>query len=106
MLPIAPGEGGRQFVTELTKASTKQNEPKRLKTLAINELAHEVEKQTQASYQPWYQSLTAILAPILKEFVWIASALLRIRGCGPALVAAQAWEGLPAKPGCPLESMG
>ncbi len=57
----------------------KPNKPNRLKTLVINELAHEAEKQTQARYQPWYQSLTAILAPILKKFVWIASALLRIR---------------------------
>ncbi len=28
------------------------NKPKRLKTLVINELAHETEKQTQATYQP------------------------------------------------------
>ncbi len=60
--------------------------------LVINELAREAEKQTQARYQPWYQSLTAILAPILKKFVWIASALLRIGGYCPALAAAQAWE--------------
>ncbi len=90
-------------VAELTKASTKPNEPKRLKTLVINELPHGAEKQTQARYEPRYQSLTTISAPILKKFVWIASALLRIRGCGPALAAAQTWEGLPPKPRCPLE---
>ncbi len=55
------------------------NKPKRLKTLVINELAHETEKQTQARYQPCYQLLTAILAPILKKYEWFAPALLRIR---------------------------
>ncbi len=64
----------------------KPNKPKRAKTLVIHRIAHEAEKRTQASYEPRYQSLTAILAPILKKFVWIAPALLRIRGCGPALV--------------------
>ncbi len=38
--------------------------------LGINKIARETEKQTQASYQPWYQSLTAILAPILKKYEW------------------------------------
>ncbi len=52
VLAIAPGEGGRQYVSELTKASPKRNEPKRIKTLVINELAHEAEKRTQAYYQP------------------------------------------------------
>ncbi len=28
---------------------------------------------------------TAVLAPILKKFVWIAPALLRIGGCGPVM---------------------
>ncbi len=49
---VAPGEGGRQYVSELTKASIKPNEPKRLKTLVINEIAREAEKRTQARYQP------------------------------------------------------
>jgi hypothetical protein len=66
------------------------NEPKGLKLLVINKIAREPEKRTQASYHPWYQSLTAILPPILRKFVWIASALLRIRGYDPALVAAEA----------------
>ncbi len=103
VLPIAPGAGSRQYVTELTKASAKSNEPKGLNVLVINELAREAEKRTQARYQPWYQSLTEILAPILKKFVWVAPALLRIGGCGAVLAAAQAWEGLPPKPRCPLE---
>jgi hypothetical protein len=59
---------------------TNPNEPKGLKPLVISKIAREAEKRTQATYQPWYQSLTAILAPILKKFVWIAPALLRIRG--------------------------
>ncbi len=44
VLPIAPGEGDRQYVSELTKASTKSNEPKGLKMLAINKIAHERQK--------------------------------------------------------------
>ncbi len=103
VLPIAPGEGGRQYVTELTKASAKSNEPKRLKTLVINNIAHEAEKRTQASDKPWYQSLTAILAPILQKFVWIASALLRIAGCDPCAGRHPSLGGLPPKPQCPLE---
>ncbi len=133
MFPIAPGEGDRQYVSELRKASTKANEPKALKMLVINEIGGKAEKRTQARYQPWYQSLTAILAPVLQKFVWIASALLRILGCGsrvgrrPSLVPFQLdspmyytyvrlgskdgeenklerhWEGLPPKPRCLLE---
>ncbi len=48
----------------------KSNEPKGLKMRVINKIAHEAEKQTQASYEPRYQSLTAILAPILKKYEW------------------------------------
>ncbi len=63
----------------------------------INELAHEAEKQTQARYQSWYQSLTAILTPILRKFVWIASALLRIRGSGPRAGRRPSLGGLTSK---------
>ncbi len=66
------GSGSCQYISELMKTSTRQTKPKRLKTLVINELAHKAEKRTQACYQPWYQSLTAILTPILKKFGWIA----------------------------------
>ncbi len=91
VLPIAPGEGGRQCVSELAKASTKPNKPKRLNMPAVNEIAREAEKQTQARYQPWCQSLTAILAPILKKFVWIASCPIADSGAAAsASVAAQA----------------
>ncbi len=79
------------------------NKPMRLNLFSVNKIREKGAKQTQG-YQPtFYQQLTAIFTTILRKFVWIASALLQIRGCGPALVAAQAWEGLPAKPGCPLE---
>ncbi len=70
LLPIAPGEGGCEYVTELTKASAKPNKPKRLKMLVINKIARKAEKQTHASYQPCYQSLTAVLALILKKYEW------------------------------------
>ncbi len=94
--------GGAQSRTDLAQKSffsaalekdsrqmrrAKPNKPKGLKTLVINKTARATEKRTQASYEPRYQSLTAILAPILKKSVWIAPPLLRIRGCGPALVA-------------------
>jgi hypothetical protein len=46
------------------------NKPKRLKVLVINKIARKGEKQTHADYQPWYQSLTAILGPILKKYEW------------------------------------
>ncbi len=97
VLPIAPGEGGRQYVSGLKKASARPNEPKRLKTLVINKIARKAEKQTQASYQPWYQSVTAILAPILKKFVWIASALLRIQSCGPRAARRPSLGGFTSK---------
>ncbi len=58
------------------------NKPKRLKTLVISKIAHETEKLTQAYYHPWYQSLTAIFGRILRKFVWIAPAPLRIRRHG------------------------
>ncbi len=68
------GFGKRCFPTKRPRvegtAARLPNEPKRLKTLVINQLAHEAEKQTQARYQPSYQSLTAILAPILKKYEW------------------------------------
>ncbi len=37
------------------KRRAEPNEPKRLKTHAINKIARETEKRTQARYQPWYQ---------------------------------------------------
>ncbi len=52
VLPVAPGEGSRQYRSELTKASAKSNEPKGLKVLVINKIAHKTEKQTQANYEP------------------------------------------------------
>ncbi len=59
-----------QHVIELMKASTKPNKPMRAKVFAINKIPHKAEKQTQARYQPCYQSLTAILGPILKKYEW------------------------------------
>jgi hypothetical protein len=85
------GRGGRQM------RRAKPNEPKGLKPLVINNIAHGAEKRTQASYQSWYQSLTAILAPILKKFVWIASALLRIQGRGPRIGRRLSPGGLTSK---------
>ncbi len=85
------------YVTELTKASAKSNEPKRLKTLVISKIAPEAEKRTQACYEPYYQSLTTISAPILKKFVWIASALLRIRGYGLRVGRRPSLGGLTSK---------
>ncbi len=80
---LRAGEGGigfdpkSFFCTALEKdrrqmRRAKLNKPNRLKTLVINRIAHEAEKRTQACYDPRYQSLTAILAPILRKFVWIA----------------------------------
>jgi hypothetical protein len=38
--------------------------------LVINKIAHKPEKQTHDNYHAWYQSLTAILPPILKKYEW------------------------------------
>ncbi len=48
----------------------KLNKPKSLKTLVINKIARKAEKRTQGGYQPLYQSLRAILAPILERYEW------------------------------------
>jgi hypothetical protein len=75
----------------------KPSKPKRLNAFAINKIARKSEKQTQARYQTCYQSLTAILAPILRKYEWMHRPLLRIRGRGPALAAAQVREGFTTK---------
>jgi hypothetical protein len=36
----------------------------------INKIARKAEKQTHEDYHQWYQSLTAILAPILRKYEW------------------------------------
>ncbi len=75
----------------------RQNKPKRLKTLVINKIARKAEKQTQACYEPWYQSLTAILAPILKKFVWIASCPIADSGLWPRAGRRPSLGGLTTK---------
>ncbi len=66
----SPRAGSRQCASELMKASAKPNKPKSPKVLIINKIAHKSEKQTHGDYQPLYQSLTAILGPILRKFGW------------------------------------
>jgi hypothetical protein len=52
------------------KANNDPSKPKRLKMLVINKIARKAEKQTQARYQQWYQSLRAILAQMLEKNEW------------------------------------
>jgi hypothetical protein len=46
------------------------NEPKGINMLVINKIRQKPEKQTHEDYHSCYQSLTAILAPILKKYEW------------------------------------
>jgi hypothetical protein len=52
-------------------AIMESNKPNAPKTLAINDISQEWDKQTQATYQPCYQLLTAILGPVFEKFGWI-----------------------------------
>jgi hypothetical protein len=61
---------GSQFRADGRQQS--QNKPNSHDILGVNKISQKRTKQTQASYQPYYRLLTAILGPIFDSFEWMA----------------------------------
>jgi hypothetical protein len=77
-----------RFERLLRRRQTNPNKPNRTKTLTINDISGKRDKQTQATYQPYPQSLTASFAPIFEKFGWAARP-----SRSPTLNSGRRWTG-------------
>ncbi len=60
-----------------------QSKPHGVKAIAFREMRMKCQEQTQETYRPYYQSLTAILGLSFRKYGWIGPpSLSRIRGEG------------------------
>jgi len=91
---------GREFrISTFEFRHAKPNKANRAKTFVSNNMTEKSAKQTQRRYPYCYQLLTAILAPIFREFGWKGRGSLSGIRATPRGWALQTNAGLPGATG-------